>query len=499
MKKSIKYAGIAAATLLAVAPVAAPVVSNATTTVKAADTDTNTSSMNDFTGQYVDYTIPTSATLTDVSDAAFGNNKSITAFDTSFSQFVKFSLTNHAAVAADLALTTEGKAAATVNVSAKTGNGTTVNSAAELNQYLNDNTTKSIVVTAVFNYKTSDGSNATPITKTFTLTKASVATSDITSAAVNYTNSKDVEYNSSNADYKLVDSSDISIKDNNGKELIDGKATGLTKTVGQTFYTSYNDAYNAATTGDTTTTGSSTFSKANTTYYQVVKVAFPANSAFATFLTNHALHSSDYALTINGVTPTGNYNDQTSFQTGTATDGSKFVTVIRSFKTGSAEAANWTTEDVKGVVTTKSDSAFYTLKNGSNETISNRALAKNSAWQTNAVRTNTKTGEKQYRVGADEWISANDVTFSDGNDGNGSTTGAYTDVKALNGKVTTAGPAGYYYPLYNDNGELISNRGVAGLTSWYTDKSAKNADGVTVYHVATGEWLQGTNVTYSAY
>jgi hypothetical protein len=69
----------------------------------------------------------------------------------------------------------------------------------------------------------------------------------------------------------------------------------------------------------------------------------------------------------------------------------------------------------------------------------------------------------------------------------------------LNGVAKTAGPSGFVYPLFDDNGKQVTNRAVAGDTAWYTDKSAVNADGVTVYHVATGEWLQGNNVTYTAY
>lgn len=496
MKKSIKYAGIAAATLLTVAPIAAPVVSSTTTTVKAATDDDNTSAMNDFTDPYVNYTVPTSqqANLTDVT--AFGKSQKLSAFDSSYSQFVKYNLADHETKATDLVATTDGAAAATVNVSAVTSKGTTVNDATEMNQYLKDTTTKAVTVTAVFNYKDTDGNSVDPITKKFTITKDSVKDSEIKSAAVNYTKSYDVDYDSSTADYKLVDSTNVSVKDNNGDELV-GEKDGLTKTVGQQFFTTYNAAYAAATTGTVSGDNTpSTFEKADTTYYQVIKLSFAKNSDFAAFLTSHATNSDDYSLLVNGVEPNGNYNDGTTFQTGTDTNG-KFVTVIRSFNVGSKDAANWTTEDVKGVVTTKSDAAYYTLKNGENKTISNRALSKNTAWQTNAVRTNTVTGEKQYRVGADEWINANDVTFSDKATDNGE--GAYTDVKALNGKVVTAGPEGFYYPLYNDNGKMISDRGVAGLSAWYTDKSAVNADGVTVYHVATGEWLQGTNATYTAY
>jgi hypothetical protein len=486
LKKSIKYAGIAAATLLAVAPVAAPVVSSTETTVKAATTDTNTAAMQDYADQFVDYTMSTNTTNPALTNADFGKNVAIATFDGAYSQFLKSSLT-------DNKLATLTAADAKVNVSAVTTDGTTVSTGTELNQYLTDNTTKGVKVTLTFNYNTTDDSAADAITKTFTITKAAV-TSDLTSAALTYTNSKNVAYGTSTADYKLVDSDDSAVVDNNGDELI---GNGLTKTVGKTFYTSYNDAYNAATAGtvdgDATPT---TFNKENTKYYQVVKLSFAADSDFATLLTNHAKTPDEYALTVNGATPTGQYTDPTTFQTGTNADGTKYVTYLRSFTVGSEEAADWTTEDVDGVVTTKSDSAYYTLKNDDNDTITNRALAKNTAWKTNAVRTNSN-GDKQYRVATGEWIDANDVTFSDGSS---SSEGAYTDEQALNGKVTLDGPSSFIYMLYNDNGEAVSNRALAGDSAWYTDKKATNADGVTVYHVATGEWVQaGSGVNYVAY
>ena len=161
-----------------------------------------------------------------------------------------------------------------------------------------------------------------------------------------------------------------------------------------------------------------------------------------------------------------------------------------------SQNASWTTEDVSGVVTTKADSSYYTLKNDDNNTITNRALAKNTAWVTDKVRTDNN-GNKQYRVATGEWIDADDVTFSDK-----ATTdeGEYTDVQALNGKVTLDGPSSFVYFLYDNNGGQIANRALTGDSAWFTDKKATNAAGVTVYHVATGEWVQaGSGVNYSAY
>ncbi|MFH5810744.1 hypothetical protein [Companilactobacillus sp. FL22-1] len=476
MKKSIKYAGIAAATLLAVAPVTAPVVSNVTT-VKAASTDTPVASTD--TPTDADYSVAvaefnktftsqTLDTLPHVADELAGIYKDGSA-TMNYKDFAKIGLAEVNATPSAATQTRLADAKVTVKVS-------NANTAADLIAL--QKADAGYTFTVQLSYVDSNGNTvkADPITVKYS--KKGSTTTELTSANVSYTTPYNVDFGSSIYNTQLSTSSDLKVTDQAGNAVKD-----LTVTPDETLYTSYNAAAVASTQSSDKFAGP-TFDKGGATYYQRLRVTTPTASSFGKLMTN-AVNS----ITINGSAISAAYYANTN----------NTLTVIRAIKVGSAEAANWTTEDVKGVVTTKSDSAFYTLKNGSNETISNRALAKNSAWQTNAVRTNTKTGEKQYRVGADEWISANDVTFSDGNDGNGSTTGAYTDVKALNGKVTTAGPAGYYYPLYNDNGELISNRGVAGLTSWYTDKSAKNADGVTVYHVATGEWLQGTNVTYSAY
>lgn len=500
MKKSIKYAGIAAATLLAVAPVAAPVVSSTETTVQAADTNTNESLMNAYAGQFTNSTLSQAQQDALVKVGNFGK-MSLADFNTGYLQFAPKTLNDNQATYKALT-DANATANATATVSAVTSNGTKVSSATELDNYLTDSTTKAVKITVQFNYTDQDGVAATPINETFTVTKASVdTTADLTSAAVTYDKTANVTYGTSAADYKLVASADLSVKDNNGDELVDA-TDGITPSISQQFYTSYNDAYN-----QTNPVEVSTFNKENTTYYQVITGTFAKDSAFATLLTNHATTPANYGLTVNGTTPTGSYTDPTSFQTASldstgavTTDKNKIVnkrfTLIRQINVGSEEAADWTTEDVDGVVTTKSDSAYYTLKNDDNDTVSNRALAKNTAWKTNAVRTNSN-GDKQYRVATGEWIDANDVTFSDGSS---SSEGAYTDVQALNGKVTLDGPSSFIYMLYNDNGETVSNRALAGDSAWYTDKKATNAAGVTVYHVATGEWVQaGSGVNYVAY
>lgn len=482
MKKSIKYAGIAAATLLAVAPVAAPVVSSTSeTAVKAATTDTNTTNMNSYAGQFVDSTLSQDA-ITNVSE--FGK-MSLANFNTDYLQFAPYTLNDNDATYTALSKSDTAKATATV--SAVTSNGTKVSSATELNTYLQDPKTKAVTFTVAFNYNDTNSTAASAITKTFTVTKAAVThTADLTSAAISYDKTANVAYGTSAADYKLVASANLSVKDNNGTELTSNSSDTVTPSISREFYTSYNDAYNQK-----HGIKVPTFKKENTSYYQVVKGTFKADSAFATFLTNHKNTPADYGLTVNGTTLTGSYTDPTSFQTKTNTDGAKkSFTLIREIKVGSKEAASWTTSDIDGVVTTKSDNSFYTLNNDNNETVSNRGLGANTAWLTDKVRTNAN-GDKQYRVATGEWIDANNVTYAK----KGENTGLQ-NIKTVSGVATLTKSKGYVMTLFGDNGEA-RNLSLASPSAWRVDRTATDANGNTYYRVATNQWLQaGEGVSY---
>ncbi|MCH4009298.1 hypothetical protein [Companilactobacillus sp.] len=71
-----------------------------------------------------------------------------------------------------------------------------------------------------------------------------------------------------------------------------------------------------------------------------------------------------------------------------------------------------------------------------------------------------------------------------------------TDLKGYN-EITLDGPSSHIYSLISLAGKK-SNRGLAGATDWYTDKSAKDASGNTYYRVSTDEWVQlATGATLS--
>lgn len=496
MKKSIKYAGIAAATLLAVAPVAAPVVSS-TTAQAAVNDDVNTpasefkTAKDKFNGQFGDVDANKDG---DYSGLTLGQNAAVstTTFNTKNAAVISSALST---TDADNYLTLLDNKNVTAYLTASdasgyTYDGTTNHTAADLDAAIKADDSMLPVTFNVYAKDVDIDGNGSTFTKvaTFKLNKSDEGT-ELKSINAKFTTPITVAKNSKTALTQLVSSTDVALTDQDGEAV---STTGTT--TGKGFYKTYTAALNAAVSTDATADGTlgddikeDEFKTAGT-YYQLVNFAAGDDTQLSKFIANYNDDPSSYTVFVNGKKASEG-NDFYS-----AAD-SSIISFVRTIKVSDSEA-QWTVTDNKGVVTTKSDTPYYTLVNENGDKIANRALAKNTAWQTDKTRVD-QNGNKQYRVATGEWIEADNVTFSDkATTDNGE--GQYTDVKALNGVVTTAGPEGYYYPLYNDEGALIPSRGVSGLSSWYTDKSAVNADGVTVYHVATGEWLQGTNVTYVA-
>ncbi len=482
MKKSIKYAGIAAATLLAVAPVAAPVVSSTTaqaTTTRSAATDQSKqdAAVKEFGAQFADKAASKLATA----------STNVTLGSQSIADFAERN--------ADLITTTStGKdmdkligSDATVEVSAKYGS-TTISNAADLYKILADDTYPAVDFTITLNY---NNLNNQAVSKTFTMSATRDTAQDaLTSINAKFTTPVTVPLNSTTTSTQLQATTGTTLTDQNG----DGIAASSIEP-SKNYYNSYSDAMDAAAGIDSPTPAyeagaGKTFDKAGT-YYQGITFTAGQDSNLGDFLQEYVANPSKYTVYVNGKVASKGYDFTTDATTAAGTK----VTFVRTVVVSPSEA-NWTVTANKGVVTTKSDNAYYTLKNDDNETITNRALAKNTAWVTDQKRVD-QDGNTQYRVATGEWINADDVTFSDK-----ATTdeGEYTDVQALNGKVTLDGPSSFIYMLYNDNGETVSNRALAGDSAWYTDKKATNAAGVTVYHVATGEWVQaGSGVNYVAY
>ncbi|WP_125715371.1 hypothetical protein [Companilactobacillus kedongensis] len=493
MKKSIKYAGVAAATLLAVAPVAAPVLTNTVTTVQADETSDTTASVKSAANNYLG-NLKTNQTV-DKLPALTG----LIGTTTSFSDFkavgggpytanTSNQDNNDATLVANNANVTLENVTYTID-----GKEYTASNDDENTEILKLGTPSKVSFTVAISSYTPTDADAIDITTnsaTTTYTLKDTATTENTSADVKASDSYDVAYGSSTLSPQLLASMPTSVTDKDGKAV-----SAVTPSADTNYYASKNAAISALN-GSTTVTPAGvdegiaddgTFSKENTTYYQVVTLTATADSDFAKLLTAYNADTADkYAVTFNGTAlKTAVANNDVS----TATAGT--IKYVRAVNVGSKADTNWTTTDETGVVTTKNDKTYYTLKNDDNDTISNRALAANTSWQYDKVRTNAK-GDKQYRVSTHEWVPAESVTVNDGNNNGGSETpeGALTVKNLDTKKVVNLATPGMTYFVYNKDGVMSTTRALAGGSSWLVDKTATDAAGNTYYGVSTDEFVK---------
>lgn len=147
-------------------------------------------------------------------------------------------------------------------------------------------------------------------------------------------------------------------------------------------------------------------------------------------------------------------------------------------------------KDISGVAIVNHDNNFYHLYNTDNEVIDHRALAANSHWQVDKVR--TVNGEKQYRVSTNEWIHASDVTFIENAEVNyGMTITPLTQAQ----QISLDGDG--HYRLHNSDMEISDHRALSGGTNWLVDKIGRDAHGGVYYGVSTNEFVKagdGVNV-----
>ena len=481
MKKSIKYAGIAAATLLAVAPVAAPVVSQAATTTESGKTAVTDQSVQDaeitkFGNQFGDV----QADQLDASTITLGTAQTVAAFEKS--AVIKTPTTIDDGVV--------GKDA-TVTTTAKYGN-TTINQN-DLGKILADNTYPEVVFTITLSYNNLAG---TAVTKTYTVKATRPADDKNTLTTINatFTDPISVPLNSTTTSTQLTATTGVALKDQNG----DGVVPATLIVPDTNYYNTYSQAIDAA--NDKTVTPAYTakaedgtinkFDKSGTYYQAITFNVNSSSSSLGKFLQQYMADANKYTVLVNGKTASKGY-DFTTDATAT-TEGTK-VTFVRTVNVAKS-TDNWTTSDTTGVVTTKTSSKYYTLKNDDNVTIANRALGANTAWKTDKVRVN-QDGVKQYRVATGEWIDADNVVYGENNNNNNGS--GLTEIKTVSGVATLTKPAGYFMTLFGDNGKALDNMMLASQTAWRVDRTAKDANGVTYYRVATGEWLQaGEGVSF---
>ncbi|WP_125713664.1 SLAP domain-containing protein [Companilactobacillus kedongensis] len=474
MKKTIKYAGIAAAALLAVAPVAAPAMTSTTTNVQA--------------------------------DTSYPSSDDVTAYSKMFKESATYSASQAAKFSAsDLDTTIKADAFlkndffSQFTTGTYSGNVDDTNGSVKVSAFgENDKpldadgvtaalkAAKTVKFIAVLEYDSGSGITAT-VSIPLTLTPTSDQTSTITSLAANFTTPYKVNYGSKTDDAKAQSSTDLSLTDQDNKALLSDNNEVSSYSLGG-FFNSYSDALN----GGTAASVGSTFTNDDgsaTEYYQPITVTVSANSALDVYL---ATNNNNSTYTINGTSKAATDNGKVSVDA----NGYKTITFVRTVDV--SQASEWTVKDVKGVVNTHSDKAYYTLHNDDDELVSNRALDKNSSWQTDKVRTD-RNGNKQYRVSTHEWIPASEVDFEGteidtGTDTDtGSTTdpeGGLTVTKLAKNKIINVSTEGMVYYLYNSKGVISDTRALGGGTSWQVDKTAVDADGNVYYGVSTDEFVK---------
>jgi hypothetical protein len=128
------------------------------------------------------------------------------------------------------------------------------------------------------------------------------------------------------------------------------------------------------------------------------------------------------------------------------------------------------------------------LKNGDN------VLTSKTLKYVNNTKIVLQPDDPDYSQYANNNGSSNNNTNTNTNNGAG-----LSNVSDLTGNhsVSLAEPSGFVYSLYGLSGSK-SNRGLAGGTAWYTDKTATDAKGNVYYRVSTDEWVeQSTGVTFN--
>lgn len=339
-----------------------------------------------------------------------------------------------------------------------------------------------------------DGTNLGSTTINFVNNKEVATVS--TSLDISYTTPVHVDAGDSAVAQKLTTSVDAKVTNEKG-ETVKPSYTSLGN-----FYNSEADAY--AQNSNVAGVGAN-FAGNGITYYQPVTLTFDKNAVNVGAIYNAMKKDGSQKLTLNGADAYGR----------NVSSAANSITYVREFQVGSGfdnnnsnnnnnennnntntENGIWVEDSTIGTVQVKNSTA--SLYNDDND-ITNRALAANSSWATDKSRVNSKTGLKQYHVSTHEWVNASDITFTskDGNTNNNGSTSGLNNITNLQGyhAVKLDGPTGFVYALYSQNGTR-SNRGLAGLTSWYTDKSATDNQGNTYYRVSTDEWVRAsTGVT----
>ena len=182
----------------------------------------------------------------------------------------------------------------------------------------------------------------------------------------------------------------------------------------------------------------------------------------------------------------------------------KKVTVYRKITVGNSNNvtdAPYTAEKLDGVVTvtTKEGTAAQVYDQAGNPVYS-RALAPGSRWVTGQKRTLLKNGKVYYQVSTNEFLSADDVSYTANSASSSEHLKGAVKVTQIGKKVFTIadGNYGYVWAKDDDNNgmHLVKSRFLAPNSKWQSGAKANmtDSDGNTheFYQVSTNEWIDGS-------
>lgn len=487
MKKSLKYSGLAAATLIAVAPVAAPIFNGSSvvpTAEQRADASyskaTQEDAYNTFDATFKNYNNATQADFIYGAGFAFLNPSNRYTYSAELLNGILRPLhPQYQSVINDLDVVALLNTIVFVVVPA---DGQSVSewrddmlAAGQHGGSVNYrivglpmNTIKDHVLWSnqqLVKYFEPVELNGKPLDKTV-YAKTEVAQQEIHAMNINFETPVDGYVGQNKSEFGTTGKYPISIKDNLGNKVDPQNVTS-------TFYNGLDLA---------TVINASTLPKAGTVV-QKMTIKFNRNEY-------NALFNDLDQITINGETYSGGLLSKVWDKIGNT------LTLTRVINVG---FDNWTDSEINGEVSTPvvnmSDPNIVTnLFDGKGNKVTGRALAQGSDWFTDTKRVNNNTGEVMYRVSTNEWVKASDVSYrdkdkdTDVDTGEGSGLTNVTDLPA-GSKITLDGPSGFVYSLFTTDGKAAT-RGLAGDSVWITDKKASDSEGNVYYRVSTDEWIK---------
>ena len=230
-------------------------------------------------------------------------------------------------------------------------------------------------------------------------------------------------------------------------------------------------------------------------YYQKVVINLP--NAGVRNINNWEDAVKGGLISVNGQAPDINNSDASVYlvtAAGTVVDGARYRAgdlILKRTVNVDADQGAFKSEKVSGIVTVNMNNGMAAQVYDENgKMVLGRALPNKSAWKTGEKRTYYKDGQVFYQVSTNEYVRAQDVTFSEPFQ-DSVVRGDVTITKYPDQVIATKNDDHYsiVYALDSDgNGFHMTSRALAGNTKWRNGAKAV-VNGKTFYQISTNEWL----------